>query len=114
MVKTNKKKTPSASEELMNQDIQEKRLQEEKKKQRAAEKKAEEDCMKVDESQAIATIATIYPPIDTINQEVNNNNLLNALYAMTMEELITHSIKIYGTLKRKQTSMPQQSKKRSR
>jgi hypothetical protein len=62
MVKANKKKTSSASEELMYQVTQEKHLQEEKKKQRAAEKKAEEDCIKVDKAQAIATIATISPP----------------------------------------------------
>ena len=52
--------------------------------------------MKVDKAQAIATIATISPPINTINQEANNGNLSNALYAMTMEELITHSIETYG------------------
>jgi hypothetical protein len=64
-------------------------------KQRAAEKKAEEDCMKVDKAQAIATIATISPPINTINQEANNNNLSNALYAMIIKELIRHSIETY-------------------
>jgi hypothetical protein len=46
----------------MNQVTQEKHLQEEKKKHRAAEKKAEEDCMKVDKTQAIAIIGTICPP----------------------------------------------------
>jgi hypothetical protein len=84
------------SSEIMNQVTQEKRLREEKKKQRAAEKKAEEDRMKVDKAQASATVVTIYPPIDTINQEANDNNLSNALYAMIMEELITHSIETYG------------------
>jgi hypothetical protein len=95
MVKANKMKTASTSEELMNQVTQEKRLREEKKKQRAAEKKAEEDCMKVDKAQAITTIAMISPPINTINQEANNHNLLNAPYAMTMEELIMNSIETY-------------------
>ena len=64
-----------------------------------AEKKAEDECLRAKKAKAVTTqdivaVATISPPADT--DPLLEKDLINELYAMTMEELIKHGIETYG------------------
>jgi hypothetical protein len=93
----NKKATSTAADDLMQQVAQEKRIREERKKKRQEEKKAEEELLKTKREKAttqedIAATAIISPLAENNvhGTTYDGLNLTNALFAMTIAELVQY------------------------
>ncbi len=96
-----------AADDLMHQVAQEKRIHEEKKKKCQEEKKAEEERLKSEREKAItqedtAAAITISSPANTNGHGTTYDglDLTNALFAMTLAELIQYGKEELGQQRR--------------